>query len=135
MRIVDIDVHVDVEHGGKRMCRRGRGRGRGCCSMRGKTWGPDARSTSPKRKVPAQKEKSPSGSMTDPIVVDKVMDCTMETKDSGTAKETLETEEITSRTEQIMLTDKDADGTVKETAGQPQEPKKLVRSYYFLFFL
>lgn len=98
--------------------------------MRGKSWGPDAmpRSASPKRKVPAQKEKTSAGTLDNPIDVE-VSDVAMATKDSGKdGDSSTETEEITSRTQQIVLTDKDGVGIVKEAWTQPAEPKKLVNT-------
>lgn len=130
--ITGIDVHVDVEHGGKRMCRgrgagRGRARGRGCCGMRGQSWGPEcmARSASPKRKVPAQnKDQTSDGTKENPIVVDKVKDVAMEAKNVE-ASEAAEAE-ITSRTEQIVLTDNDPVEPLKEVDMEPMEPEKVV---------
>lgn len=116
---------MDIEHGGKRMCRgrgqsRGRGRTRCGVPVRGGC------SASPKRKVPAQQKEKQTGSEENPIEVDKMAEVAMETKDAGKDTDSLETEEITSRTEQIVLADQDADCTVKEAEDQTQEPKRMV---------
>ncbi|WAQ99093.1 SQSTM-like protein [Mya arenaria] len=148
-----IDVHVDVEHGGKRMCRgrsQGRGRGRGRCQGAGHMRFNScpagmAEDGSPKRKTPAKGQESPEkpkspipqmGSADKPIDLekapqektgDKVNDVTMVTE------EEVITEEITNKTEQMVLTDdmqqqqqqQQFEGMIREVETEVKEPVRV----------
>ena len=159
-----IDVHVDVEHGGKRMCRgrsQGRGMGRGFCPGAGQMRfrscpAKAADNESPKRKTPAKSQAEPEktkpkASETAPMVgsdpaekSDDLIDLTKSTE--GTPDVVMEavtegdemTEEIRSKTEQIVLTDEQQqqqfEGMIREVETAPKKPVHVVCEVFVISF-